>query len=132
MLAISALASEPPEIVTQADYIRAFERRNLINSRVWSATYASGMSGRILDTLTSGPVTVLGQTTAKCLKFKRHDWLETFRVQHTPEVELDVTIIPHPSGRCREYNDVGMRVAVGQHLLELYRAYAGQATLKSA
>jgi hypothetical protein len=129
MLATEALLREPPVVITRQDYLARFDRRNLLNAREWSAADARRAAGGLLDGLGSGssaaPATrcaaILGASTLKACGLPRPpQWGAWRSYQWTPDLELRYCLLPHPSGRCREYNDPMMRRLAGLTLLNMY------------
>lgn len=105
---------------TGRDYAAAFERRNVLSATEWSRkeALASGLS--LMDELSGRTIVVLGIRTAEALRLPRLPWCEWGTHYHLPETTT-YCIVPHPSGRCREYNDPEMRERVGSILWGLYR-----------
>ncbi len=82
--------------MTVREYLRAFERVNLCR-RVWDDDYASWAAGEVVHSAQrrGQPVILLGARVAKAvgvpyLPFRR---------------QLNTLVLPHPSGRCRTWND---------------------------
>lgn len=100
---------------TKTQYLRAFDRRNLIigdwdpgEARLLGAEFVakSDTVGRVVVVLGEGPRRALG-----------------LRKQLITPITLNGTIyrqIPHPSGRCRFYNDPVCRAVAALLLEELY------------
>lgn len=119
--------------LSQHDYLRAFERRNLLSRREWSARDARAAATELTPLLYLRRVVVLGASTAKALELRRREWgawttatdcdpglFGNVKVVQLPK-SFDYCVLPHPSGRCREYNDPAMRELAGRTLWELYR-----------
>ena len=102
------------------EYLRAFDRVNLLNSRRWDAKQARRSAGRI----THRRRILLGSRVAAAHEVK----FIPFRVQVLYDINVDgkpyvrILVLPHPSGRCRVWNDpaaaVRARVAVERFLKE--------------
>jgi len=97
------------------DYMRAFERRNLITDEAksprWSAPRAREAATAIaMEAAAEDPFILLGRRVC--------DAFGLYGVQlpccvlgpsgPTGEFRRTVVAIPHPSGRCRDWNDPGM------------------------
>lgn len=139
MLATEALVPEPPEVVTQQKYCRALDRRNVLSARAWSAADARREAGRLLDSLApeegdlfaleKAPpdpvvrrIVILGVGTLRACGLPRPAaWGAWASHYHLPTLRLEYCLLPHPSGRCREYNDPDMVRLAGQVLLAEYR-----------
>ena len=115
------LSSEPP---TRSQYMAAFDRRNVLHSRAWSAREARAVGAALLPQLAGRRVVVLGVQTLAALGLPRPTWGAW--AHHGPSL-LDrdgamtaYCVLPHPSGLCREYNDpevrrVASRVLAGEY-----------------
>jgi hypothetical protein len=104
MLAAEAYAAA--ELVTPRQYVRAFDRRNVL----------PGLAGR--------RVVVLGVQTLAALGWARGEWgvwLWSSPGLLDDHLGTDYCCLPHPSGRCREYNDPTMVALAGRILLGEYR-----------
>lgn len=116
--------------ITRSDFLDGFERINLLDSRVWDVKEARKRAPDVLEVIEGRRVVVLGRTAWKTLlwpqrhRFARHlmnhrilDWKELYFAGHW----TNLVIVPHPSGRCREYNSATMQGVVGDLLLQEYR-----------
>lgn len=102
--------------VSRSEYLDGFDRINLLNAREWSACDAAARAQEVLPRLADRRVAVLGVATLRALRLPRPtDWLEW-----GDGGGLRYTLMPHPSGRCREYNDPEFRARVGDAILRLY------------
>lgn len=79
------------------DYIRGFERVNLCEGE-WSKREARSSAARLLS-LASGRVILLGKKVCEAagIDYLPYTWLST----------ADTVILPHPSARCRAWNESG-------------------------
>jgi hypothetical protein len=101
---------------TRSQYLRAFDRRNLLSTAEWNQVEA-GRAGEAFTSAARGrTVVVLGEPTRRAIGLPR-------LLLH-PLQWRGVTWrqIPHPSGRCRYYNDADARAVVVALLAELYDA----------
>lgn len=103
--------------VTKLNYLAAFDRINLLNSRVWDLQAAKIAAAELWPTLVGRTVVVLGGLTAKALGLRGDNiyWQESAGVKFT--------LLPHPSGRCLWYNTRINRVCAGLLLEELYHSH---------
>ena len=108
------------EPITRQHYIEAFDRRNVLSAREWSAAEARRAAGALRTELRGRVVGVLGVATLKALRLPRHPWGKWVNIVSE---DLRYVLLPHPSGRCHEYNDPEMRRMAGETLLLMYRAF---------
>lgn len=108
-------AAQPGEVST-TKYIREFDRRNLVLGLQWNMRQASETADALVPELHSRHVVMLGSSVIAAFQVPRHDWCVW-----STQYGVRYCCVPHPSGRCREYNDPQMRARVGQMLLYLYR-----------
>jgi len=108
------------EQVSRSQYLRAFDRRNLVAGKTWSQAEARAGAGELTRELRGRVVVVLGQQPRQALGLPLH-------LIH-PIVHEGVTWrqVPHPSGRNHYYNDATNRRVVGELLAELYRMSTGE------
>lgn len=98
------------------NYMDAFDRRNLLPGRTWDQREANRLGSNLyLDLAGSGSlVLVLGEGPRRALGLPR-------KLIHPVAVNGCVfRQLPHPSGRCRWYNDPTNRLLAGMLLEELY------------
>lgn len=112
------LESRIPDI-RRKQYLDGFERRNLVNSKVWDAKEAERGAAKLEQELWgSGRVVVLlGNDVRAAFRHPRS-------LLH-PYIVGGVTYrqIPHPSGRNLFYNDATNRELVARLLEDLYRCH---------
>lgn len=119
-----------PGSVTRREYLKMFDRMNLLRSREWSQVDARAAAAAIVPKLRGRLVVVLGTQVRAALGLPLVRPLERTRtvLPTTPsgdaQVALDWLAIPHPSGRNRWYNEPGNRERTGAMLLELARRAA--------
>ncbi len=93
-------------------YSRAFERQNLVSGPFWVQREARKAAEELLCRVSGRRVVVLGSTA----------WATLGLPEGTSPVTLHGATwykVPHPSGRCRAYNDPATRDAVGVLLRSL-------------
>ncbi len=98
--------------MTLAAYARAHERVNLVSGPFWVQREARRAAEELLCRVSGRRVVVLGSTTWLTLGLPEGTW----PVSHRGATWYKV---PHPSGRCRAYNDPATREAVGYLLRSL-------------
>lgn len=104
-----------PGDVRRAQYLRMFDRRNLLRAREWSPVEARAAAEELLPELKKRPVVVvLGSEVRAALGFRPAEPLSR-------HVERGVRWIafPHPSGRNRWFNDEANRRRAGEVLASL-------------
>lgn len=108
---------------TPEQYVAAFDRRNLVSGREWSAAAGREAAPTVLKELAGRTVLVLGAATIECLKLERHGpgW-------YAPGPRgVSYGWLPHPSGRCLWYNDPANRRLASMVLASLYQGYLEEA-----
>lgn len=104
---------------SKIEYIRGFDRRNLLDSEGWMTAAARSRAQDIWPTLEGRRVVLLGREVASCIGLPAGDWL-------LPEIDVtgrEWRVVPHPSGRNRLYNDPTMGVRVSMLLRDLWERY---------
>jgi hypothetical protein len=118
---LGLLQSRLPD-VTRAQYLQAFDRRNLLSSRVWNRGQAMEAGLNFVREMrdTGATVVVLGAQTRDALRL-RHELV-------LPIVEHGVTWrqLPHPSGRNLWYNDPECAALAAMLLEELFLKSGGE------
>lgn len=100
---------------SRSDYCEGFDRRNLLRGRLWDRPLARTAARRFSSTLSQGTiVVVLGQEVARALGL---NW--RLMEPQRGAGGCVYRVIPHPSGRCRWYNEPENRLVVGLMLEEL-------------
>jgi hypothetical protein len=100
---------------SQEDYLEAFERRNLLNERVWNLNKARDAASKLILEMRGRTVLVLGAEVRTVLKLPvmlvhpQELWGVTWRQ------------LPHPSGRNPWYMKAGNREVAELLLEELFR-----------
>lgn len=111
-------------VPTAEDYMRVFDRRNLIDSLTWDARAARARGGSVIESLPDeSEVVFCGTEVCKCLRLKREPWGVVTTYTWLPELRIRYCTIPHPSGLNHIYNDPAMREYVGSLLFLLYDRY---------
>jgi hypothetical protein len=82
------------------EYEATFERVNVLEERHWSSRRARAAARSLRSLLDGRDAIVLGRATWKALGLPPIDWFETMGLGGSR-----FTLIPHPSGRNRMYND---------------------------
>lgn len=110
-----------PEGTTRSQYLRAFDRRNLLRARKWSAPAAREAAKLLLPELMerTGYVVVLGRAVRIALELPASEpldckWYNSGGKQYFPWIAF-----PHPSGRNRWYSDPKNEEAARARLAEL-------------
>lgn len=104
--------------VGRAQYMRAFDRRNVLSSRTWDVHEARRESDGLLETLAGRKVCILGRDTLNALYLR--GTVPPLQWHHDGTYDLMWCYIPHPSGLNLWYNDDLHRIAVGLRLEQLY------------
>lgn len=107
------LQSRDPTI-TRKQYLDGFDRRNVLSQLRWDGEAAGAAADLIASVLRGRVVLALGDSVRKALGAPR-------LLLH-PQEWRGVTLrqLPHPSGRCRWYNDPVSRDLAATLLHELY------------
>jgi hypothetical protein len=86
--------------LTVMEYLRKFDRVNLCKKK-WSIKEARGTATYLLERRDLDRVVLLGAKVCAAFGFE----FEPFRSWKTPCGSRRYVILPHPSGRCRIWND---------------------------
>jgi len=102
---------------TRAQYLAAFDRRNLLSTREWSQSDAQAAAHEFLlqtSLMTGRTVVLLGDAPRRAFGMRK--------LLIEPQKMDGVTWrqIPHPSGRNLFYNDMTCRALIAMLLEELY------------
>lgn len=100
--------------VTRGQYLRAFERVNLVDGREWRAAEARARARELRGALRGRVVLVLGAAPRRALE------LPPLLVHPQELGGVTWRQLPHPSGRCRWYNEPEARATAAALLAELY------------
>lgn len=122
MLQNAAERSRPGRELPVSEYLRVFDRRNLLNRKTWSLDLARQRAPEVVCRLDGRTVVACGTQVLKIIGAPS-EWLKPHDVLYGDHIRFNLIAIPHPSGRCRPYNDPEFRARVGDLLLELYDAY---------
>lgn len=88
--------------LTKEGYLDSFERMNLMSGRIWSPEDARKGADVLREQLAGRTVVMLGEDVARLMWLGIRDPSYTWRSK--PEGGWWAKI-PHPSGRCRHWND---------------------------
>lgn len=114
-------------LTSRTEYMRAFDRRNVLHARAWSRTQAREAGADLWRTLGGRRVVLLGVATLAAVGAPRTPWGVWVHPPRSltsgPEAYC---LLPHPSGRCLEYNDPTMRATAGAVLLTEFARHAPQ------
>jgi hypothetical protein len=87
--------------LTREQFMRTFDRRNVLDAEVWDQRSARQAGERLKKKL-SGKVVVLGREVWRALGFhNRSDEWFSVRVEN----DVSYVLVPHPSGVSHWYND---------------------------
>lgn len=122
-----------PHVPSRSEYLAAFDRRNVLSKPVWSQREARASGREVLRSLSHRTVVVLGAQTLQALGLPRGPWGEWAEWDAgdllAPRGDLSASVryclLPHPSGRCREYNYPRMRALAGRILADLLPLASG-------
>lgn len=102
--------------VTKGQYLRAFDRRNLIDGKEWDAGVAQTRVAQIIGELRGREIVVLGAAPRRALGLPEL-LIHPLQWQGSTWRQL-----PHPSGRNHWYNDPTCRTLAACLLAELYES----------
>lgn len=88
------------------EFVVAFERRNVLSSRTWSSREAKKVGEKLRRDVANRRVVVLGKSAWKALDLPRSaKWFSCWKTFNDCGSHFTAFLVPHPSGRCRTYND---------------------------
>ena len=104
-----------------ADYLAKTDRCNLFNAwpgkndkgDAWDATSAARVADEMQPNLFARRVVFLGRQVAAAFGFPE---IPLLTWTEAPELQAEVSVVPHPSGIVRWWNEPGNRVAAGEFL----------------
>ena len=112
--------------MSRLDYMTRYDRRNVLNGVIWNMALAKEAGAELAPKLADRVVVLCGVQTLEAMRLTRpSDWCSW--VEGEPQGSLlaaqdrsfKYALIPHPSGRCREYNDPALKLKVGRLLLDV-------------
>lgn len=109
-----------PEATTE-DYLRTFDRRNLLDSTEWDAKLAEAAGPAVWDDLEGRRVVLLGMQVVRAV-LGSGDGVAPIEWRRSLDGHT-WCYLPHPSGKNRWYNDDANRAAAELLLEELFRMY---------
>jgi hypothetical protein len=96
-----------PDGMLRADYLSAFERRNLLRARTWSKPMARMAAAELLPSLAGRTVVVLGSEVRAALGLPKSEPLGQYYANlgtGFAAVNFHWVAFPHPSGRNLWFN----------------------------
>lgn len=106
-----------PDGTSRSEYVRAFERRNLLRARQWDALAAQDAARAVRPTLDGRVVVVLGTEVRKALGLAPAEPLSC-----NDAGGFRWVAVPHPSGRNRWFNEPANFELSRRVLAALFRA----------
>jgi hypothetical protein len=107
----------------RAEYLHRFERVNVLRARVWNKAAARRAGWTLAERLCaeSRRFLVLGDETREAMDLPKTHPLVWLPRPPLPPLTGQATYAwaPHPSGRCRWYNDEANRATLGRALLDM-------------
>lgn len=87
--------------MTHYEYLQKFERRNLLQTRDgrWSAPLAREAAQKVLREANGAPLVLLGARVAAAFGLPSLPFIVR------RQLPSPILVLPHPSGRCRVWND---------------------------
>jgi len=105
--------------VTQDEFRRVFDRRNVLPGTQWRHTAAQRASTDVRAALRGHRAVLLGSQVPHALSLFKG----IIGAWYGSDLSFEYTCVPHPSGLCRDYNHPATRRLVGEILLDLYLEY---------
>lgn len=106
---------------SRAEYLRAFERRNVLSGRDWSLSAARAEAETLRPLLAGRTVLLLGRGVPAALRYPETEplvWQTQGGLLYADD-PARWCYVPHPSGLNRWYNEPSNRAALGRLLAEL-------------
>ena len=114
-----------PEGTARAQYLAAFDRRNLLRARQWSAAEARVAAQALLPELAGRLVVVLGSDVRAALGLSKVAPLSLNESWLHPSPDFSMMLrwvaLPHPSGRNLWYNNKANRLRASDLLERIMR-----------
>lgn len=96
--------------MTLDTFTEKFERRNVLSGRTWSVRDAKKAGEKLRRDVSNRRVVVLGKSAWKALDLPRSaKWFSCWKTFNDDGNYFTAFLVPHPSGRCRTYNDPNNR-----------------------
>jgi hypothetical protein len=102
--------------LAKTQYLRAFDRRNLVDGKKWNRAQARERGEQLKSQLVGREIVTLGEDVRRVLG------LESRLIEPQTMYGATWRCIPHPSGRNLWYNDPQNRMLVAVLLEQLYRS----------
>ena len=107
--------------LSRTDYLRTFDRRNLLPGQQWDKAEARRVGHYVLQTLAGRTVVLLGKEVPRAMGLD--DEVGPLFWQHEQALDLNLPVhwlmMPHPSGRNRHWTQPGAREEAGAIMREL-------------
>jgi len=100
---------------TVSDFVRTFERHNLLPNGEWTQATSRAAATRMISSLRGATVLLLGAAVRDAFR------LPPVRIRPIESRGVVFRQLPHPSGRCRWYNEPRHRRIAGLLLEDLYK-----------
>jgi hypothetical protein len=107
-------------VVSRAEYVRAFDRRNLLEQPWWDAGRAAELATEMEKRLRGHVVVLLGDQVRRAFRLPKQLILPIKREG------VEYRQLPHPSGRNLFYNDPVCARLAGLMMAELYETTRGR------
>jgi hypothetical protein len=104
-----ATAHDRPAI-TKEQFADGFERDNILHKNYWDLKEARKKRWEILEKYKNRKIIVFGDQTRQALEYSKHrpeGWVADMNNM------ILIKFLPHPSGRCFDYNVKDFRILVG-------------------
>ena len=121
------MAREAEEGLTEAEYLAAFDRRNVLHDSRWDMAMAKLTAPQVMASLVGRRVVMLGKFVPAALGLSVRGWFGEHELEDEGYGGVTYFVIPHPSGLNRLYNDRDRRQLAGGLLVGEMRRYVGSA-----
>ena len=103
--------------ISKLNYAERFDRVNVVAGEPYSKSAAKRERPKVLELMRDRLTIICGAGTARDLEL----FYGGFTLEKNVVGPYSYYVIPHPSGRTRDYNSSEMRARVGELLLSLYK-----------